>query len=85
VVRNRLRRRLRALLSAAPPPPGLYLVGARPDVVGRSYAELQFDLGRLLRQLASPTPTGTTSTTGSMTTTTTTAMRRPSAAALPGS
>ena len=42
VVRNRLRRRLRALLSVAPPPPGLYLVGARPDAVARSFVELQF-------------------------------------------
>jgi RNase P protein component len=77
VVRNQLRRRLRALLSAAPPPPGLYLVGARPDVVGRSYAELQFDLGRLLTQLPSPIATRTT--------TTTTAVLQPSAAVSPGS
>jgi ribonuclease P protein component len=48
VVRNRLRRRLRALLSAAPPPAGLYLFGAQPIAAQRSSAELAFDLQRLL-------------------------------------
>jgi len=38
VVRNRLRRRLRALLNDADLPPGLYLVGASPRV-----NELTFD------------------------------------------
>jgi ribonuclease P protein component len=80
VVRNRLRRRLRALLSAAPPPPGLYLVGARPDVVARSFAELQFDLGRLLRQVPS-----TAAMTTMTTTTTSSAMLQPHAAVSPGS
>jgi ribonuclease P protein component len=48
VVRNRLRRRLRALLSATPPPPGLYLFGAQPVAAARSSAELSVDLQRLL-------------------------------------
>ena len=47
VVRNRLRRRLRALLSAAPPPAGLYLFGAQPIAASRSFAELEFDLQRM--------------------------------------
>jgi ribonuclease P protein component len=48
VVRNRLRRRLRALLSAAPPPAGLYLFGAQPIAAQRSSAELASDLQRLV-------------------------------------
>jgi ribonuclease P protein component len=52
VVRNRLRRQLRAMLQAESSdsalPPGLYLFGARPGAVSRSFTELQFDLGQLL-------------------------------------
>jgi ribonuclease P protein component len=48
VVRNRVRRRLRALLAASPPPPGWYLFGMRTGVAEPSFLELQFDLGRLL-------------------------------------
>jgi ribonuclease P protein component len=48
VVRNRLRRRLRALLAATPPPPGLYLFGAQPAAAVRTSTELSFDLQRML-------------------------------------
>ncbi|MEP7115917.1 MAG: ribonuclease P protein component [Ilumatobacteraceae bacterium] len=48
VVRNRLRRRLRALLRATPPPPGLYLIGAQPAAAERSFTELSVDLERML-------------------------------------
>ena len=48
VVRNRLRRQLRELLSGASLPPGLYLLGAKPAAVQRSRVELAFDLQRLV-------------------------------------
>jgi ribonuclease P protein component len=48
VVRNRLRRRLRALLAASSLPPGIYLLGAQPAAVRRSRDELAFDLERLI-------------------------------------
>jgi ribonuclease P protein component len=48
VQRNRVRRRLRALLHDRELPPGLYLFGARPAAVSRSSSELAFDLDRLL-------------------------------------
>jgi ribonuclease P protein component len=48
VARNRLRRRLRALLAASPPPAGLYLFGAQPAAAERSSAELASDLQRML-------------------------------------
>jgi ribonuclease P protein component len=51
VDRNRLRRRLRALLAAAPPAPGLYLIGVQPHAVGRSSSELMFDLRSLFNRL----------------------------------
>lgn len=55
VVRNRLRRQLRAILqdasAAGQLPPGLYLFGARPTAVSRSSVELTFDLHQLLRRL----------------------------------
>jgi ribonuclease P protein component len=55
VVRNRLRRQLRAMLqvesSAAALPPGMYLFGARPGAESRSFTELQFDLAQLIRRL----------------------------------
>jgi ribonuclease P protein component len=56
VVRNRLRRRLRAVLAAADLPPGLYLVGARPDGAGRSSTELAFDVAGLRTRLAATAP-----------------------------
>jgi ribonuclease P protein component len=48
VARNRVRRRLRALLAASSLPPGLYLIGAQADVTRRSSSELAFDLDRLV-------------------------------------
>jgi ribonuclease P protein component len=55
VVRNRVRRRLRALLVAEatrqPLAPGYYLVGARPGAAGVSFAELGGDLVSVLRRL----------------------------------
>ena len=47
VVRNRLRRRLRALIAGTSLPPGLYLIGAQPAAARRSQSELAFDLTRL--------------------------------------
>jgi ribonuclease P protein component len=53
VTRNRLRRRLRALLAMQEPrlPAGLYLIGATPAAAGRSFAELALDLDRLLSRI----------------------------------
>ena len=48
VVRNRLRRQLRVILGASSLPPGLYLIGARPDAAQRSASELAFDANRLV-------------------------------------
>jgi ribonuclease P protein component len=56
VVRNRLRRQLRAMLQAASSAgtlrPGIYLFGATPLAASRSASELQFDLQQLLARLA---------------------------------
>lgn len=41
VVRNRLRRRLRAAVAELGPPPGAYLLIARPEAAGLSFAELR--------------------------------------------
>lgn len=55
VVRNRVRRRLRAMLqrvsSDAGLPPGTYLFGAQPTAATRSFIELQFDLELILRRI----------------------------------
>ena len=55
VVRNRVRRRLRAMLrqesSARGLPPGSYLFGAQPAAGTRSFVELQFDLQQLLARI----------------------------------
>jgi ribonuclease P protein component len=48
VVRNRLRRRLRALLTATTLPAGFYLIGAQPIAAQRSKNELEFDLLKLV-------------------------------------
>jgi len=48
VVRNRLRRQLRALLTESSLPPGLYLIGAQAAAAQRSRDELVFDLDRLV-------------------------------------
>jgi len=56
VVRNRVRRRLRALMADLGPTdglaPGLYLVGVRPDVVDLSPADLRTRLVQALRAAA---------------------------------
>jgi ribonuclease P protein component len=56
VKRNRLRRRLRAILSAADVPAGLLIVGAKPAATELTFAELETlvqqlvaDLNRLAR------------------------------------
>lgn len=55
VVRNRVRRQLRAMLQQAASesslPPGMYLFGAVPDAASRSFVELQFDLQQLLERV----------------------------------
>lgn len=56
VVRNRLRRQLRAILddlarTTTLVPPGHLLVGARPETTGRGYDELRRDVIRLLTSL----------------------------------
>jgi len=55
VVRNRMRRQLRAMLRSAAfsgqLPPGDYLFGGRPTAAGLSSIELQFDLDQLLGSL----------------------------------
>ena len=57
VVRNRVRRQLKAMLqdasSAGHLPPGIYLFGAKPIAASRSRVELQFDLSNLLGRLPS--------------------------------
>jgi ribonuclease P protein component len=55
VTRNKLRRRLRALLTEQPLPPGLYLFGASPSAAALSFADLGAELHRLLSKL-SPAP-----------------------------
>lgn len=51
VQRNRVRRRLRALLSERSLPGGLLLVGARPPVTELTFDELRSTLDRLLERL----------------------------------
>jgi ribonuclease P protein component len=57
VVRNQLRRRLRALLSMGETtpsqvlPPGWYLIGARPAAAERSFAQLTSDVEGLVRSV----------------------------------
>jgi ribonuclease P protein component len=70
VIRNRCRRRLRALLADKPPSPGWYLIGARPDIAGQSFDEIQRDLvalmaavDRQIRHAAATPPMSTASTT----------------------
>ena len=60
VTRNRLRRRLRALVAVREQdlPVGLLLIGASPAAAARSFADLQVDLDRLIARMV---PTATTS------------------------
>jgi ribonuclease P protein component len=48
VSRNRLRRRLRAVLASCDVPPGLYLIGARAPAVEHTFAELEQLVASLL-------------------------------------
>ena len=48
VVRNRLRRRLRAAFVELAPAPGTYLVAVDPGAAERSYVELRNDLAAVL-------------------------------------
>ncbi|HEX5367029.1 MAG TPA: ribonuclease P protein component [Acidimicrobiales bacterium] len=64
VVRNRLRRQLRAAVrevdvSRGGLAAGAYLVGLRPEAAGRSFGELRSALDGALGQLASRTGAGT--------------------------
>jgi ribonuclease P protein component len=48
VSRNRLRRRLRAVLANSDVPPGLYLIGARVPACERTFAEIERSTMQLL-------------------------------------
>jgi ribonuclease P protein component len=58
VERNRLRRRLRAIVHELAPglPPGAYLIGAAPEAVHLSYGELQVTMGRALEVIRRQRP-----------------------------
>lgn len=59
VVRNRVRRRLRAAVRELAPVPGTYLLGVAPPPASASYAALLDDLAGALDQLgARPEPAG---------------------------
>jgi len=51
VRRNRLRRRLRAVLAASDVPPGLYLVGARVPACEQTFAELEQNVQSLVSKI----------------------------------
>lgn len=51
VVRNRVRRRLRAAAAELGPVPGAYLLAVEPAAAGCSYAELRADLAGALAEL----------------------------------
>ena len=53
VVRNQVRRRLRALLSSSSLPAGAYLVGGRPELAARSWPELVDDVTSLVERVRS--------------------------------
>lgn len=48
VVRNRLRRRLRAVLGSCDLPPGLWLIGAQPSASEHTFAQLEQTVQRLV-------------------------------------
>lgn len=57
VARNRLRRRLKAILAASDPPPGLLLIGARAGATELTFDQLRAvvdDLLGVLRQQVGP-------------------------------
>jgi ribonuclease P protein component len=47
VIRNRLRRRLRAVMTEMDIPPGLYLIGCRPTAGELTFEQIVSTLGRL--------------------------------------
>lgn len=51
VVRNRLRRRLRAAVRTSSLPPGYYLIGARPTAADRSFEEVNVMLQHIVQRL----------------------------------
>jgi ribonuclease P protein component len=51
VTRNRLRRRLRAILAGSDVPPGLLMVGATPAIVELTFDQLTAHVGALVRRL----------------------------------
>jgi ribonuclease P protein component len=72
VSRNRLRRRLRAVLASSDVPPGLYLVGARVPACEHTFADVERSVADLLRKvhthqhtLRTQQATGRTDTTAS--------------------
>ena len=52
VTRNRVRRRLRAILDTSDVPPGLLLVGVQPRVVELTFDQLSIKVEQLLTRLA---------------------------------
>ena len=48
VVRNRLRRQVRSIVSSLDLPAGAYLIGARPGAADRSFSELRSDVEQML-------------------------------------
>jgi ribonuclease P protein component len=52
VVRNRVRRRLRAAVHELAPAPGLYLLTVAPSATQRSYSDLRSELGAALDEVA---------------------------------
>jgi ribonuclease P protein component len=64
VVRNRSRRRLRALLTELSWPPGWYLIGARPAIDERSFDALRRELLQLRDAVTRSSPPPTASTRG---------------------
>ena len=54
VVRNRLRRRLRALMVELDPPPGSYLVATTPAAATSTFADLRVELAAALHEVTAP-------------------------------
>src|SRR5262245_65939964 len=54
VVRNRIRRRLRALMTELAPPDGSYLVAVTPAAATRSFADLRTELVPALDEVGPP-------------------------------
>ena len=53
VIRNRLRRRLRAIVADLDIPPGVYLIGCRPTATELSFEQIAHTLGRLPTKIRS--------------------------------